>query len=97
LEAFTVTRIDSNLQTAQQQPLLLQNVSEPVVIYDGILNLSVRVLDTLQQPGLLNGLDHAHFPGCFLLESCHETMYPTTRVIAADNLWVLAYQSRSGE
>ena len=66
------------------RPHLLENASEPGLNQDGILNLSV--LDTLQQPGLLNGLDHAHFPGFFLLESCPETMYPTTRVIAADDL-----------
>lgn len=75
------------LQKVSSKKSLLQKVSDPVLNYDDILNLSVRVLDTLQQPGLLNGLDHAHFPGFFLLESCPETMYPTTRVIAEDNHW----------
>ena len=51
------------LQKVSSKKSLLQKVSDPVLNYDDILNLSVRVLDTLQQPGLLNGLDHAHFPG----------------------------------
>jgi len=74
------------LQKVSSKKSLLQKVSDPVLNYDDILNLSVRVLDTLQQPGLLNGLDHAHFPGFLLLESGPESTYPTTRVPAADNL-----------